>query len=230
MSVADMGNSTSASAPDSAAKMKPKPERLPITVEKPTPYTFDLGHLLALDPNPLTLPSNASLNAALTSTARDGAQALLNQLLTTCTITATPRDGILLSLPPRTTLLPRFKPLPTPKQPTKWELFARKKGIGKYNKNLGSGGGSAETERRKKLVYDEASGEWVPKWGYKGKNKRGENEWLVEVDEKMWKKEEGLSKEGKGIRGEGRRERVDRIKRNERRMRANERRGGGAKG
>lgn len=80
------------------------------------------------------------------------------------------------------------------------------------------------------MVYDEASGEWVPKWGYKGKNKRGENEWLVEVDEKMWKKEEGLSKEGKGIRGEGRRERVDRIKRNERRMRANERRGGGAKG
>ncbi|OAX82565.1 hypothetical protein ACJ72_03081 [Emergomyces africanus] len=253
-----MPDSTSASASTPTAKAKPKPERLspptyysransivqaikiliysssPVTVEKPTPYTFDLGHLLALDPNPLTLPNNctstSSLNAALTSTARDGAQSLLNQLLTTCPITATPRDGILLSLPPRTTLLPRFKPLPAPKQPTKWELFARKKGIGKYNKKLGSGGGSAETERRKKLVYDEASGEWVPKWGYKGKNKRGENEWLVEVDEKMWKKEEGLSKEGKSVRGEGRRERVERIKRNERRMRANERRAGRPKG
>ncbi|OJD24671.1 hypothetical protein ACJ73_03959 [Blastomyces percursus] len=198
----------------------------PITVEKPTPYTFDLGHLLALDPNPLTLPKNTSLNAALTSTARDGAQSLLNQLLTTCPITATPRDGILLSLPARNTLLPRFKPLPGPKQPTKWELFARKKGIGKYNKKLGSGGGSAEAERRKKLVYDEASGEWVPRWGYKGKNKSGENDWLVEVDEKKWKKEEGLSSEGKGIRGEGRRERIERIRRNERRMRANERRAG----
>ncbi|OJD11681.1 hypothetical protein AJ78_07596 [Emergomyces pasteurianus Ep9510] len=239
MSIADMPDSTSASTPTSIAKANPKPEKLPITVEKPTPYTFDLGHLLALDPNPLTLPNNttstsstnsASLNAALTRTARDGAQSLLNQLLTTCPITATPRDGILLSLPPRTTLLPRFKPLPTVKQPTKWELFARKKGIGKYNKKLGSGGGSAEAERRKKLVYDEASGEWVPKWGYKGKNKHGENDWLVEVDEKMWKKEEGLSKEGKGVRGEGRRERVERIKRNERRMRANERRAGRPKG
>ncbi|EEQ91898.1 hypothetical protein RJZ56_006580 [Blastomyces dermatitidis] len=225
-----MGESTSASTAASTAQAKPKPERLPITVEKPTPYTFDLGHLLALDPNPLTLPNNTSLNAALASTARDGAQSLLNQLLTTCPITATPRDGILLSLPPRNTLLPRFKPLPAPKQPTKWELFARKKGIGKYNKKLGSGGGSAEAERRKKLVYDEASGEWVPRWGYKGKNKSGENDWLVEVDEKMWKKEEGLSSEGKGIRGQGRRERVERIRRNERRMRANERRAGRTQG
>ncbi|EEH04404.1 conserved hypothetical protein [Histoplasma capsulatum G186AR] len=229
MAIADMVGSTSTSIPASTSKAKPKPERLPITVEKPTPYTFDLGHLLALDPNPLILSNDTSLNAALTATARDGAQSLLNQLLTTCTITSTTRDGILLSLPPRTTLLPRFKPLPAPKQPTKWELFARKKGIGKYNKKLGSGGGSAEAERRKKLVYDEASGEWVPRWGYKGKNKGGENDWLVEVDEKVWKKEEGLRREGKGIRGEGRRERVERIKRNERRMRANERRAGRAK-
>ncbi|PGG96522.1 hypothetical protein GX51_07794 [Blastomyces parvus] len=225
-----MTDSTSASTSAPTAQAKPKPERLPITVEKPTPYTFDLGHLLALDPNPFTIPNNTSLNAALTSTARDGAQCLLNQLLTTCPITATPRDGILLSLPPRNTLLPRFKPLPTPKTPTKWELFARKKGIGKYNKTLGSGGGSAEAERRKKLVYDQASGEWVPRWGYKGKNKSGETDWLVEVDEKMWKKEEGLSSEGKGIRGEGRRERVERMRRNERRMKANQRRAGGAKG
>ncbi|KAG5301175.1 ribosome biogenesis protein (Rrs1) [Histoplasma ohiense] len=233
MAIADMVGSTSTPIPASTSKAKPKPERLtsssPITVEKPTPYTFDLGHLLALDPNPLILSNDTSLNAALTATARDGAQSLLNQLLTTCTITSTTRDGILLSLPPRTTLLPRFKPLPAPKQPTKWELFARKKGIGKYNKKLGSGGGSAEAERRKKQVYDEASGEWVPRWGYKGKNKGGDNDWLVEVDEKVWRKEEGLSREGKGIRGEGRRERVERIKRNERRMRANERRAGQAK-
>ncbi|EEH40120.1 regulator of ribosome biosynthesis [Paracoccidioides lutzii Pb01] len=221
------------------AKATPKPERLPITVEKPTPYIFDLGHLLALDPNPISLPSisstfndtnNASINAALTSTARDGVQCLLNQLLTTCPITATPCDGILLTLPPCNTHLPRFKALPTPKLPTKWELFARKKGIGKYSKKLGSGGGSAETEWRKKSVYDEQSGEWVPKWGYKGKNKQADNQWLVEVDEKMWKKEEGLSAEGKGIRGEGRRERLERIRRNERRMRANERRAGKGQG
>ncbi len=73
------------------------------------------------------------------------------------------------------------------------------------------------------MVYDEATGEWVPKWGYKGKNKEGEGEWLVEVDEKKSKGEEG--EEGKGVRGEGRRERKESVRRNERRMRANERRG-----
>ena len=30
-------------------------------------------------------------------------------------------------------------------------------------------------------MYDEETGEWVPKWGYKGANKKAENEWLVEL-------------------------------------------------
>jgi hypothetical protein len=80
--------------------------KLPVTVTKPTPYTFDLGLLLANDPNPLLLQGN--LEDDLSSTARDGAQALLNQLLSTCPITSTP-SGVLLSLPPISTPLPREK-------------------------------------------------------------------------------------------------------------------------
>lgn len=186
------------------------------------------------DPNPLLVPSPSSqtsaLDSALAATARDGAQVLLNQLLTTCPLTSTVEDGILLTLPAPSIVLPRFKPLPIPKPPTKWELFARKKGIGKYNTKLGSGGGSAEAERRKKLVYDEEKGEWVPRWGYKGKNKKGEDDWLVEVDEKMWKREGEMHGGGKSIRGEGRRERMEQVRRNERRMRANEKRSGNPKG
>lgn len=71
------------------------------------------------------------------------------------------------------------------------------------------------------MVYDEEKGEWVPKWGYKGKNKDGEGDWIVEVDEK---KEKEL-REGKEVRGEGRRERVQKVRRNERKQRANERNG-----
>ncbi|PGH27878.1 hypothetical protein AJ80_00428 [Polytolypa hystricis UAMH7299] len=209
-----------------ATKQKPKPERLPITVSKPTPYTFDLGNLVASDPNPLTLPPGGrtqptALNAALASTARDGAQSLLNQLLTTCTLTSTTKDGVLLTLPPRNMLTPRFKPLPTPKQPTKWELFARKKGIGKYSSKPGAG----TKEAKGKMVYDAEKEKWVPRWGYGGANKKGENEWLVEVDDKEWKNEEKDAAEGKGVRSLGRRERVESIRRNERRQRANERRG-----
>merc|ERR1711939_975216 len=60
-----------------------KPERPSTTVEKPTPYTYDLGYLTATDPNPL--PSTSTLlsqsyterNTTLQTIARDGAQSLL---------------------------------------------------------------------------------------------------------------------------------------------------------
>lgn len=82
--------------------------KLPVVVNKPTPYTFDLGLLLASDPNPLLLTSPSKLEDDLAATARDGAQALLNQLLSTCPIASTP-NGVLLSLPEIETRLPREK-------------------------------------------------------------------------------------------------------------------------
>ncbi|KAL8705745.1 MAG: hypothetical protein Q9201_001179, partial [Fulgogasparrea decipioides] len=119
-----------------------------VTVTKPNPYTFDLGNLLINDPNPLPpSPSQAHLSAA----ARDCAQALINQLLTTCPITSS-SDGLLMTLPPSTTPLPREKPLPTEKEPTKWEKFAAKKGI-------------EDKKKEGKSVFDEETGNWVPKWG-----------------------------------------------------------------
>lgn len=81
--------------------------RKPVTVEKPTPYTFDLGNLLANDPNPLQVRKE-SIEDDLAANARDGAQALINQLLSTCPITSTPA-GVLLNLPAPTTHLPREK-------------------------------------------------------------------------------------------------------------------------
>lgn len=175
----------------------------PVTITKPIPYTFDLGNLLCSDLNPV--PSSPS-QSDLASIARDTAQGLINQLLTTCTINSSPVDGLSLVLPPCTTRLPREKPLPVAKEETKWEKFARKKGI--KDKKRGEG----------KLVYDEEKGEWVPKWGYKGRNKEGETDWIVEVDEK---KEAGL-KEGETLRGASRRDRVEKQKRNERKQRSNE--------
>lgn len=127
-------------------------------------------------------------------------------MLTTCAAKST-SDGVHLVLPAPSFPLPREKPIPTEKAPTKWELFAKKKGI-------------KDKKREGKLVYDEEKGEWVPKWGYKGKNKEGENDWLVEVDEKK-EKETG---EAGDARVEKRAERKERARRNERKMRANERR------
>ncbi|MCJ1288878.1 Rhodanese- sulfurtransferase [Xylographa carneopallida] len=193
--------------PSSLSNEDSKPDRLPITVTKPIPYTFDLGNLLCSDANPLP-PSPT--DAQIASAARDCAQALINQLLTTCPITSHPTDGVLLTLPPPTTPLPREKPLPAAKQATTWERFAKKKGI--KDRKRGEG----------KMVYEEATGEWVPKWGYKGRNKDGEGEWIVEVDEKVEREAEAKG-DGSTVRGEGRRERKEKVRRNERKQRANER-------
>lgn len=115
-----------------------------------------------------------------------------------------------MTLPPPTTPLPREKPLPIEKEKTKWEKFAAKKGI-------------KDKKREGKMVFDEETQEWVPKWGYKGKNKDGEGDWIVEVDEKK-ERTEGKGNEV-GVGGEGRRERKEKVRRNERSQRANERRG-----
>jgi regulator of ribosome biosynthesis len=187
---------------------KPK---LAVAVEKPTPYTFDLGLLLANDPNPLpTLNKNDPIEAeaTLASVARDGAQSLINQLLTTCPITSTKSDGVLLSLPTISTPLPREKPIPQPKELTKWQRFAAKKGIKPKTR-----------EARKNLAWDEETGEWKRKWGYQALNKKGEDYPIVEVDMKA----EREAKEGQTQQREGRRLRVERIKRNDRKMRKNER-------
>lgn len=181
---------------------KPK---LPVAVEKPSPYTFDLGHLLAEDPNTITL-DRSDIEQSLAEVARDGAQSLINQLLSTCPLKST-TDGVLLTLPPPTTRLPREKPVPEAKPPTKWERFAAKKGIKPKTR-----------EQRKNLAFDEESGEWKRKWGYQALNKKGEGDWLVEVDENVEKNR----KEGTSIRADGRRERKERVKRNERMMRKNQ--------
>ncbi|EGX91417.1 ribosome biogenesis protein [Cordyceps militaris CM01] len=182
---------------------KPK---LPVAVEKPTPYTFDLGYLMAEDPNSITLDA-AALEQSLASVARDGAQSLINQLLTVCAPHST-KDGVLLSLPAPSTRLPREKPVPQARPPTKWERFAAKKGITPKTR-----------EQRRNLTYDEATGEWTRKWGYKGANKKGEDEWLVEVDPEA----EARRKDGTSVRADGRRERKERVRRNDRKMRKNAR-------
>lgn len=159
-----------------------------------------MGNLLCTDANPLP----GSDEDTIRNTARDCAQVLINQLLTTCAVRST-KEGVLLDLPTPTTPLPREKPAPKPKEPTKWELFAAKKGI-------------KDKKRDGKLVYDEEKGEWVPKWGYKGKNKDMDDQWLVEVDEKK----EANTGEAENPRALNRQERLQRVKRNERKQRANE--------
>ena len=64
--------------------------------------------------------------------------------------------GRVAQLPPPTTVLPREKPVPKARPPTKWEVFAQRKGIDK--------------RKRSKTEFDETSGEWKRRYGYKRAN------------------------------------------------------------
>lgn len=163
--------------------MSTEPQFKPVTVDKQVPNTFDLGNLTTFDTNPLDNQKLAldEKEAYLTLVARDNAQLLINQILllpvkatTDSTVNLTGQNATmtLIQLPDPLTPLPREKGIPKEKPKTKWEKFAEIKGIKAKAKDG-------------KMVYDEESGEWVPKWGYKGKNKFAEDEWCVELPDKV---------------------------------------------
>ncbi|KAG2135750.1 ribosome biogenesis regulatory protein-domain-containing protein [Suillus bovinus] len=137
-----------------------------VTVEKETPLDVDTGFLTVTDLTPIDEDSyKSNLEEYLQMTARDGIQALVATLYGLPTQPSP--DGPLAQLPPPTTQLPRTKPLPKPKPPTKWERFAAAKGIQK--------------RVREKKVWDEERQEWVNRWGKDGKNKEKEEQWIHEV-------------------------------------------------
>lgn len=161
-----------------------EPQYKPVTVDKPIPNTYDLGNLAVFDSNPLDnqkLKNENEREEYLATVARDNVQVLINQILSLPMKSTTDTHGsstgqdstmTLVQLPEPTTELPREKAIPKAKAATKWEEFAARKGI-------------KAKPKEGKMVYDEASGEWVPKWGYKGKNKQMDDQWLVEVDDKV---------------------------------------------
>lgn len=61
----------------------------------------------------------------------------------------------------------RAKPVPQPKPETKWEKFAKEKGITK--------------KKRSRMVYDEEKEEYRPRWGYKRAKAGIEEQAIVEV-------------------------------------------------
>lgn len=63
-----------------------------------------------------------------------------------------------IDLPQMRTVFPRFRKLPEAVKMTKWEKFAQEKGIDKKVK-------------RSRMVWDEISNDWVPRWGPGSKKK-----------------------------------------------------------
>lgn len=116
-------------------------------------YHIDLGNLMGFDPTHQfsSLPSSREdFVRECLERGREVVQAITDALFSLPS--TEDRDGPLVKLPPPTTKLPREKHLPKPKPPTKWELFAKKKGI--------------KQRKKDKIVYDEQTGTWKRRHGY----------------------------------------------------------------
>ncbi|KAI8993186.1 ribosomal biogenesis regulatory protein [Pilobolus umbonatus] len=142
----------------------------PITVEKLVPLEFDVNLLTAFDTGALDeslIKQNDQIEQYIKDLTRDNTQLLVNELFKLPVQSAD--AGVLAQLPNRISILPREKPLPKDKPLTRWEKFAKVKGI--------------QNKKRDRMVLNEETGEYSPRWGYKGAKKEGklDEDWLLPV-------------------------------------------------
>lgn len=115
----------------------------------PVGLNVDVGHLLIFDERMETK------DATPEELATDACNALLRALSTLPTTQTS--EGKRVTLPKGFFDLPREKPIPKERPLTKWEKYAREKGIQKRVK-------------RDRLVFDETTNEYVPRYGKGSKN------------------------------------------------------------
>lgn len=129
---------------------------------------FDLGILTLFDTTPLSLERVEQSPETRNEYFREMATANMNLLLQRLCEVAREQNSISrVKLPPPTTKLPRQKPAPQPRPETRWEKFAKEKGIQK--------------RKRERMVWDEASQTFKPRWGYNRMEDPEHSDWVVEL-------------------------------------------------
>lgn len=129
-------------------------------------FEYDLYNLTSFNYHPIEIDeSHKDFEDNLYKLSCHAAQDLVNKLFQ-CPIQKAD-VGPVAQLPSEKTRLPREKVVPEPKQLTKWEKFAKTKGIQKTKKE--------------RMVYDDVSGEYKPRYGYKGINSGLDEIPVVEV-------------------------------------------------
>lgn len=168
-----------------------------ISVQKELDLDFDVGNLLACDKNRIESRDfrEQKKEDFLRSLARDNTQLLINEIWKQPTERI--EEAIVAKLPDPATPLPREKPPPKPRPPTKWEQFAKLKGIQKKKKT--------------NLVWDETAKEWKRRWGYKRAND-DTKEWLIEVPETADPNEDQFAKRVKAKKERVAKNELNRLK------------------
>ncbi|SAM00164.1 hypothetical protein [Absidia glauca] len=184
-----------------------KAQYKPITVDKLVPLDFDLNLLTGFDTNALDEQRlKKEKEAYLKDLTRDNTQLLVNGIFDLQVKTGD--AGVLAVLPERTSILPREKSLPKDKPLTRWEKFAKVKGI--------------QNTKRERMVWDEDRQEHVPRWGYKGGSSKKDDmqDWLIEVPTNVDPMTDMYQK--------NRDEKKERVNKNQKRQKRNEEEGAAA--
>ncbi|XP_015589052.1 ribosome biogenesis regulatory protein homolog [Cephus cinctus] len=141
-----------------------------ISVHKDLELEIDEGTLLASDYNVFDKENlRSSQDTYLKNLTRDNVQVLINKIWMLQTERVD--EAIVGILPKPVFVLPRARSVPKPKPLTKWQQFAKEKGITSKKKN------------KSKVTWDEELEKWIPKYGYKKAKADEQKEWLVEVND-----------------------------------------------
>jgi len=139
-----------------------------IEVDTEIPIEVDAGTLSCDDPNPLdadALKNKNTRDEALRNAHRDCVQVIFN---TINTLPKTMYQNLqCVTLPPSSIRLPREKACPTAPTLTKWEKYAKEKGIKK--------------KKKERMKWDEVAGEHVPTYGKLKVAVEKEKNWVMEV-------------------------------------------------
>eukprot|EP01100_Stratorugosa_tubuloviscum_P013826 TRINITY_DN70_c5_g1_i1.p1 TRINITY_DN70_c5_g1~~TRINITY_DN70_c5_g1_i1.p1 ORF type:complete len:396 (-),score=168.08 TRINITY_DN70_c5_g1_i1:156-1268(-) len=138
------------------------------TAEKTDDLAYDLFNLTAFDIHTVdaTKIKEENSDEHLKEISRDNVQLLFNRLFTLPLEPRQDEPGLFAQLPTPTLLIPREKHLPGPKPLTRWEKYAREKGISKT--------------KRGRMVWDDNYNEWRPRYGFKRANDPND-EWISEA-------------------------------------------------
>jgi len=136
-------------------------------VDRADNLTYDLANLMACDPTPLDIKSlRENVTTCLDEAAREATQLLYNKLFQLPTANAGPEViGVLAQLPKPITIIPREKHIPQARPETKWEKFAKVKGITK--------------KKKERMAFDDSTGELRPRYGF-NRNDDLNDEWVIE--------------------------------------------------
>lgn len=138
------------------------------TVHKDIEPDIDVGSLLVSDYNALdTKNLRSNTDIYLQQLTRDNVQLLINAIWDLPTERV--EEAIVAQLPKPQYILPRMRCIPKPKPLTKWQQFAKEKGIKSTKKS------------KSKLKWDEELQKWIPRYGYQRAKAAEQKEWLVEV-------------------------------------------------